>query len=361
MLTGPALVQLCMGVPWGAPDDLNTFMAMVNNVPADWHWSAFSLGRNQMPFVAAAVLAGGNVRVGLEDNLWLGKGAAGHQRAAGRAGGEHRRGPGRAGDRPAGGAREAGAGEARAGGEMSGARKAAIIGGGVIGGGWAARFLLNGWDVARVRPGPGGRAQDRRPCLPTPAPRCRCWPTCRCRAEGRAELRRLPSPRRCTGAAYMQESVSERLELKHRVFAEIQAGRAGSAGRLLDLGLQAVRPAAGGREPRHRSSSPTRSTRSTCCRWWSWCPRPPRRRIRGRGAGNPARARHVPPACPQGDRRPYRATACWRPSGARRCGWCGTASRPPKRSTRRSAWASAFAGRRWACSRPTASPAARPG
>jgi uncharacterized protein (DUF849 family) len=69
-----ALVQLCMGVPWGAPDDLNTFMAMVNNVPADWNWSAFALGRNQMPFVAAAVLAGGNVRVGLEDNLWLGKG-----------------------------------------------------------------------------------------------------------------------------------------------------------------------------------------------------------------------------------------------------------------------------------------------
>jgi uncharacterized protein (DUF849 family) len=73
-LTGPALVQLCMGVPWGAPNDLNTFMAMVNAVPQDWCWSAFSLGRDQMPYVAAAVLAGGNVRVGLEDNLWLGKG-----------------------------------------------------------------------------------------------------------------------------------------------------------------------------------------------------------------------------------------------------------------------------------------------
>ena len=69
-----ALVQLCMGVPWGAPDDLNTFMAMVNNVPADWNWSAFALGRHQQPFVAAAVLAGGNVRVGLEDNLMLGRG-----------------------------------------------------------------------------------------------------------------------------------------------------------------------------------------------------------------------------------------------------------------------------------------------
>ena len=74
VLASPALVQLCMGVPWGAPDDLNTFLAMVNAVPSDWTWSAFSLGRHQMPYVAAAVLAGGNVRVGLEDNLWLGKG-----------------------------------------------------------------------------------------------------------------------------------------------------------------------------------------------------------------------------------------------------------------------------------------------
>jgi uncharacterized protein (DUF849 family) len=74
VIPAPTLVQLCMGVPWGAPDDLHTFLAMVANVPADWHWSAFSIGRNQMPYVAASVLAGGNVRVGLEDNLWLGKG-----------------------------------------------------------------------------------------------------------------------------------------------------------------------------------------------------------------------------------------------------------------------------------------------
>jgi uncharacterized protein (DUF849 family) len=49
-------------------------MAMVNNVPDSWHWSAFSIGRNEMAYAAAAVLAGGNVRVGLEDNLWLDKG-----------------------------------------------------------------------------------------------------------------------------------------------------------------------------------------------------------------------------------------------------------------------------------------------
>jgi uncharacterized protein (DUF849 family) len=74
VLEDPALVQLCMGVPWGAPDDLNTFMAMVNNVPDHWTFSAFALGRNQMAYAAAAVLAGGHVRVGLEDNLWLEKG-----------------------------------------------------------------------------------------------------------------------------------------------------------------------------------------------------------------------------------------------------------------------------------------------
>ncbi|MFQ5547183.1 MAG: 3-keto-5-aminohexanoate cleavage protein [Woeseia sp.] len=70
----PVLVQLCMGIPWGAPDDLNTLMSMVNNLPPDWTFSAFSLGRNEMPYVGAAILAGGNVRVGLEDNIFLDKG-----------------------------------------------------------------------------------------------------------------------------------------------------------------------------------------------------------------------------------------------------------------------------------------------
>jgi uncharacterized protein (DUF849 family) len=74
IIESPALVQLCMGIPWGAPDDLNTFLAMVNNVPNDWTWSAFSLGKNQMPYAAASLLAGGNIRVGLEDNLYLEKG-----------------------------------------------------------------------------------------------------------------------------------------------------------------------------------------------------------------------------------------------------------------------------------------------
>jgi uncharacterized protein (DUF849 family) len=74
IIEDPVLIQLCMGIPWGAPDDLNTFMAMVNNVPSSWTFSAFSIGRNAMAYPAAAILAGGNVRVGLEDNLYVGKG-----------------------------------------------------------------------------------------------------------------------------------------------------------------------------------------------------------------------------------------------------------------------------------------------
>ena len=74
LIEDPVLIQLCMGVRWGAPDDLSTFMAMVNNVPAGWTFSAFSIGRNALAYPAAAVLAGGNVRVGLEDNLYVGKG-----------------------------------------------------------------------------------------------------------------------------------------------------------------------------------------------------------------------------------------------------------------------------------------------
>ena len=74
LIDEPVMVQLCMGIPWGAPDDIGTLMAVVNNLPAGWTFSAFSISRNQLPYVALAILAGGNVRVGLEDNIWLEKG-----------------------------------------------------------------------------------------------------------------------------------------------------------------------------------------------------------------------------------------------------------------------------------------------
>ena len=74
LIDEPVMVQFCMGVPWGAPDDIGTLMSLVNNLPAGWTFSAFSLGRNQLPYAAMALLTGGNIRVGLDDNIWLDKG-----------------------------------------------------------------------------------------------------------------------------------------------------------------------------------------------------------------------------------------------------------------------------------------------
>jgi uncharacterized protein (DUF849 family) len=74
LLDDPVMIQLCMGIAYGAPDDPTTFMALVNQLPKDSVFSAFSISRMQLPFVAQSVLAGGNVRVGLEDNLYLNKG-----------------------------------------------------------------------------------------------------------------------------------------------------------------------------------------------------------------------------------------------------------------------------------------------
>ena len=73
LLVNP-LFQLCLGIPWGAPADTTTMKAMVDNLPPGVTWAAFGIGRLQMPMAAQAILLGGNVRVGLEDNLWLDKG-----------------------------------------------------------------------------------------------------------------------------------------------------------------------------------------------------------------------------------------------------------------------------------------------
>ena len=103
---------------------------------------------------------------------------------------------------------------------MSMIRKAAIIGGGVIGGGWAARFLLNGWNVSVFDPDPqaarkiGEVLANARAALPalSDIPMC---------AEGELSFAQSITDA-VEGADYIQESVSERLDLKHRVFAQIQ-------------------------------------------------------------------------------------------------------------------------------------------
>jgi uncharacterized protein (DUF849 family) len=74
LIDAPALIQLCMGIPYGAPDDLQTLLALVNRLPDGANFSAFAIGRMQLPFVALAPLVGANVRVGLEDNLYLARG-----------------------------------------------------------------------------------------------------------------------------------------------------------------------------------------------------------------------------------------------------------------------------------------------
>jgi uncharacterized protein (DUF849 family) len=70
----PGLFQLCMGIPYGAPDDVRAVVTMRDLLPEGSIFAAFGIGRMQMPMVAQAVLLGGHVRVGLEDNLWLDKG-----------------------------------------------------------------------------------------------------------------------------------------------------------------------------------------------------------------------------------------------------------------------------------------------
>jgi uncharacterized protein (DUF849 family) len=74
LIPSPALIQLCMGIPYGVPADTGHLLAMVNTLPPDSIWTSFAISRMQMPWVAQSILLGGNVRVGLEDNLYLSRG-----------------------------------------------------------------------------------------------------------------------------------------------------------------------------------------------------------------------------------------------------------------------------------------------
>jgi uncharacterized protein (DUF849 family) len=72
LIDDPVMIQLCMGIAYGAPDDPTTLMSLVSLLPPECVFSTFSIGRMQLPYVAMAALAGGNVRIGLEDNLYVG-------------------------------------------------------------------------------------------------------------------------------------------------------------------------------------------------------------------------------------------------------------------------------------------------
>ena len=74
LIDAPPMFQLCLGIPWGADQDVETMVAMKSQLPSDASWASFGISRGQMPMAAAAVALGGNVRVGLEDNIYLDRG-----------------------------------------------------------------------------------------------------------------------------------------------------------------------------------------------------------------------------------------------------------------------------------------------
>ncbi len=187
-------------------------MAMVNNVPSDWVFSAFSIGRNAMAYPAASVLAGGNVRVGLEDNLYLSRGVfATNAQLVEKAVNvvENM------------GANVIGPDAVR---ERLKPARAAVIGGGVIGGGWVARLIQNSVDVGIYDPDP--EASRKIDAVMTNAD------------AALGNLTMAPLPRRgemrfagsvaeaVAGAELIVEAVPERLDIKQAVYAEIEAAAA---------------------------------------------------------------------------------------------------------------------------------------
>jgi uncharacterized protein (DUF849 family) len=74
LINDPPMFQICLGIPWGADQNISTMQAMKNDLPRNASWTSFGISRMQMPIAAAAVVMGGNVRVGLEDNIYLNRG-----------------------------------------------------------------------------------------------------------------------------------------------------------------------------------------------------------------------------------------------------------------------------------------------
>jgi len=73
LLPTNTIFQLCMGIPYGAEATTSATLAMRDHLPANVNWGAFGIGRNEFPMLAQSALLGGNVRVGLEDNIFLEK------------------------------------------------------------------------------------------------------------------------------------------------------------------------------------------------------------------------------------------------------------------------------------------------
>ena len=286
------MFQFCLGIPWGAPADTTSMKAMEDNPARGRDWAGFGIGRMQMPMVAQAMLLGGNVRVGLEDNLWLEKGVYARNGHAGRTAGQ---------DHPALGAPAADAGrrpqEARPAAAQLSARiegkrtwhyisnikTVAIVGAGVIGSGWAARCLANGLDVVAWDPGAGRRAGD---CAPTSPTRGRRWTRVGLKPGASLDRLKVREDRRRNAlkdADFIQESAPEREDLKRKLHAaDRRSAREPKA--IIGSSTSGLLPTEFYRPMRaipNAASSATPSTRSICCRW-SKCSAARRRRGGGR-------------------------------------------------------------------------------
>ena len=74
LIADPPMFQICLGIPWGADQSVDTMKVMKDHLPAGASWAGFGISRMQMPMAAAAIAMGGNIRVGLEDNIYLDRG-----------------------------------------------------------------------------------------------------------------------------------------------------------------------------------------------------------------------------------------------------------------------------------------------
>ena len=74
LIAEPPMFQICLGIPWGADQSVDTMKVMKDHLPSGASWAGFGISRMQMPMAATAVAMGGNVRVGLEDNIYLDRG-----------------------------------------------------------------------------------------------------------------------------------------------------------------------------------------------------------------------------------------------------------------------------------------------
>jgi uncharacterized protein (DUF849 family) len=74
LIQEPYMFQFVLGTRWGLPSDVETILYMRRLLPQNAVWGAFGIGKMQMPMVAQVALLGGNIRVGLEDNLYLSRG-----------------------------------------------------------------------------------------------------------------------------------------------------------------------------------------------------------------------------------------------------------------------------------------------